>query len=354
MVFDYNGKSWWENALDPGGFGGSDRPTWQTVLDPGGLATANGPFSNNDASAAYKDSARQQLNIAAGQSGMFANQAEGNYGEQTANLGQQTKYLQDLQSGKNSVAAEQLRQGLQQNVAAQRSMAAGGAPQNSAQAARIAANNTARLGYGLSGQQAVAGLQERNAATQALTNAYLQQRQQDVSAALGARANQAQGYGAVLNGPADKTWMEKNAGLVSAISAGAGLAASDRRLKTDIRDGDDEARATLEGLRARTFSYKDPKKYGEGRQLGLVAQDLEKTALRGAVLDTKDGKMVDGTKLALGLAAMLPGIDKRLAKLEDGLADDEGDAADGTVGERDPKALLIGLRTVATRKRKAA
>ena len=54
----------------------------------------------------------------------LAGQAQGNYGQLTQRLGGALDYLQGQAQGRNSVSAEQLRQGLQQNVAAQRSMAA--------------------------------------------------------------------------------------------------------------------------------------------------------------------------------------------------------------------------------------
>ena len=49
-------------------------------------------------------------------------------------LDQQAAYMQRIARGEESVSAEQLRQGLQQNISAQQSMAAGAAPRGYAQA----------------------------------------------------------------------------------------------------------------------------------------------------------------------------------------------------------------------------
>jgi hypothetical protein len=140
--------------------------------------------------AANSDAARDFANAAQGNYNMATDQLQGTYGQ----LGEAMKYQQGLARGENSVSAEQLRQSLQQNLAAQRSMAAAASPNNAAMAARTAAMQQGKLGSGLAGQQATAGLQERNQAmTQygqlggTLGQLQLGVRGQDVNAALGAR-----------------------------------------------------------------------------------------------------------------------------------------------------------------------
>lgn len=127
-------------------------------------------------------------------SNQFAGQGEAGYGAMTREMGHDRDYLRRLMQGQNSVSAEQLRQGLQQNLAAQRSMAASARPGMAPMAARTAAIQGARLGGGLAGQQAVAGLQERNMAASQLAQLNLGQRGQDINAALGGRQNALQGY----------------------------------------------------------------------------------------------------------------------------------------------------------------
>ena len=91
----------------------------------------------------------------------------------------QIAYLQRIARGEDSVSAEQLRQGLQQNLGAQRSMAAGASPQNQAMANIQASRNAMTLGAGLAGQQAVAGMQERQQAQMALSQMLAERRAQE-------------------------------------------------------------------------------------------------------------------------------------------------------------------------------
>lgn len=259
------------------------------------------------------DSTRQNLLAQqGGLSGQFADQSQQNYNAlgQQANQGLANLYAQS--QGQNSVSALQLQQGLQQNLAAQQAQAASASPQNSAMAARTAAIQSGRLGSGLAGQQAVAGLQERNQAAQQYSQQLSALRGQDLNAALSARQNAESGYGAGNTGAPQKSWSETYG---PAIIAGAS-AVSDERLKTKVKDGSKAARNALEGLSAHTFAYKNEAKHGRGKQLGVMAQDLERAGLGHAVMNTPHGKMVHGAKLATSLAAMMPGLDARLSKLE--------------------------------------
>jgi hypothetical protein len=160
---------------------------------------------------------RADLKDSAYKADAFASRGEENYAAMTAEAAKRRAYLERLASGQDSVSAEQLRQGLQQNLSAQRSMAAGAAPANAAMAARTAAMQSARLGSGLAGQQATAGLLERQAAEKALADMIMQQRQQDISVGLGSRQNGNQALGAIAP---EKSDLEKYGG---AIIGGASL-----------------------------------------------------------------------------------------------------------------------------------
>lgn len=273
----------------------------------GGLTGDQGQSKDNQ-------NARAGLLQNASTQGGFGGAGYSNYNNDTAGMQSQIAALQALANGQNSVSAEQLRQGLQQNLAGQQSIAAGASPQNSVMAARTAAIQSGRLGAGLAGQQAVAGLQERQNAQQNLGQLLLGQRGQDVQAALGGFGASNQAYGNSISTTGDKSTLDKLSGLISAGASLGGLAASDRRLKTEIADGDDEADKVLDGLKAYSYKYKDSK-YGEGKQLGVMAQDLERV-VPDAVINTREGKMVNGAKLAGALAATLPGLNKRLRDLE--------------------------------------
>lgn len=259
------------------------------------------------------DGARQALLAQqGGRAGMFADRAEQGYGA----YGQQAQgaldYLQGQARGQNSVSAEQLRQALGQNQAAQMSMAAGASPQNASAAGRTAAIQMGRQGMGLAGQQATAGLAERNQANQQYGSLLGTLRGQDLSAATQSRQNALSGYGAGNAGPPQKSWEEKYGPVIAGAAA---TAASDRRLKTDVKDGGAGANEMLASLRAFSYRYKDGKKFGEGEYTGPMAQDLERAGSR-AVIDTPAGKMVHGARLATENTAMLAALRDRVAKLE--------------------------------------
>jgi hypothetical protein len=254
---------------------------------------------------------RDALNAQAAASGSFADRGQNQFRQLGGEAADVRKYLGGVAQGQNSISAEQLRQGLQQNMAAQRSMAASAAPRDSAMAARTAAIQSGRLGAGMSGQAALAGLQERRDAQSALGNMLMQQRQQELNAALGGRQTAIQGY---QNITPEGTWKDKWAG---AIGTGVGAAMSDKRVKEDIVDGDKEADRVLKGLKAYSYKYKD-EKHGKGRQFGPMAQDMEKAGLGHAVFETPAGKAVDGAKAALSGLALTAALAKRVEKLEKG------------------------------------
>lgn len=254
---------------------------------------------------------RARLNSQVDAASGFANMGTQGFVKTGAESEQARQYLRDLAEGKNSIASEQLRQGLQQNVAAQRSQAASAAPGNAAMAARTAAMQSGRLGFGMSGQQAIAGLQERQQAQQMLNDMILKQRQQELEAALQGRATAVNGLNGTVANP-QKGWWEKYG---PAAAAAAGLVASDTRLKEDIDGADDESRRVTDALKAYTFKYKD-EKHGKGKQFGVMAQELERAGLGHAVIDTPEGKMVHGAKLATSNTAMIAALGKRVAELE--------------------------------------
>jgi hypothetical protein len=259
------------------------------------------------------DKQRADLNAQGAAAGSFADQGQQGYGAMTQESQQARDYLRDLASGKNSVSAEQLRQANQQTMSAQRSMAASASPQNGPMAALAAMQNMNRASMGLAGQQATAGLAERNAAQQALADMILKQRQQDAQVALDSRGNAISGYGGVK--PAGSTLDKWAAPATGGLAAFAKF--SDKRLKHEIDDGDDDANATLKGLRAFTYKYKD-KSLGKDRELGIMAQDLEKAGLKHTIIETPRGKAVHGGALATANTAMLAALEKRVSKMEGG------------------------------------
>lgn len=135
---------------------------------------------------------------------------QANYNRLGGELNSEADYMRRVARGQESVSAEQLRQALGQSMAQQQSMAAGASPQNAAMAGLMASRNAMNLASGMAGQQALAGIQERQAAQQALAQMLLAQRGQDQGAAQF-------GYGNMQPG---QSWLDKIGG---AVQAGASL-----------------------------------------------------------------------------------------------------------------------------------
>lgn len=165
------------------------------------------------------------LNQQSRAAGRFAGIGEAGYGAMTEEMAKDRQFLRDIQSGRNSISAEQLRQGLQQLQAQQMSMAASARPGMAPMAARTAMVQSGRMGTGMSGQQALAGIAERQAAAQALAQMNQGQRGQDLQAALGSRQNAMSGLGAVLNAQTqlelgkmqEPSWWERGLGLLGGL-----------------------------------------------------------------------------------------------------------------------------------------
>jgi len=125
---------------------------------------------------------------------------------------------------------------------------------------------------------------------------------------MGYEGQRTQRFGGMMGAP---TQNEQTLGMLQGLGA---MAFSDERLKENIEDGEEAANKLMKGLAAYSYDYKNPE-HGSERQLGVMAQDLEKV-LPQAVIDTPTGKAVHGAKLAGALAAALPTLEKRLSKLE--------------------------------------
>lgn len=178
-----------------------------------------GYFTSDDGKA-KKDEARFREAVA-GQgfaADRFAGYGEQGFQQRGDQWNMDMERMRAIAEGRVSHSSEQLRQGLQQNMAQQQAMAAGARGGNQAMAARQASMNAARAGSGLAGQTAIAGIQERNQASAALMQAQAAARDQDLRAALGARGQAIQGYGTVLGNPG------QNNGADPYLQAGAAAA----------------------------------------------------------------------------------------------------------------------------------
>jgi hypothetical protein len=211
---------------------------------PINFGTTNGSFGFDprtigSAAAAYvpkvdeEQRRKQLLSEQAAKAGGFADYGEGGVISLAGQSDTARQNLADIASGKLSYSKEDLRQSLMRNQAAQRSMAASAAPQNQAMAARTAAIQSARLGSGMAGNAALAGIAERQGAAKLYSDATLQQRQQDMMAALQSRQNAMNGYSPQMQGPPEKGWFEKygpaligGVGALLGGPAGAGAGAA--------------------------------------------------------------------------------------------------------------------------------
>lgn len=91
---------------------------------------------------------------------------------------------------------------------------------------------------------------------------------------------------------------------------------SDKNLKKDIKPGKDEIQDFLDNLEAYKYSYKNPE-HGEGEQLGVMAQDLEKSDLgKESVKEVSEGKIVNYSSLLPTITAAMAQMNERLKKIE--------------------------------------
>lgn len=348
--------SWW-NPIDQfkwlankgngalgGNAGGDDAKTYANVRGPDGkpvqVPTTYGQQLSQQtglpAPVSVSDGTRQALLAQqGGLAGQFADQAQTGYNAYGAQGQANLDALRRQANGENSVSAEQLRQALGQQLAQQRSFAAGASPRNQAGAARTAAIQMGRASTAAAGQQSIAGLAERNQAQQAYGQQLLQLRGQDLNAALSSRQNAESGYGAGMTGAPQPTWIQQYG---PAIAAAGSAVASDRRLKTDIAPGDDKANAAIDKLQPYAYRYKDPQAYGTGPQIGTTTQDLARAGLGQAVIKTPQGEMVDSGKLSGANTAMIAALGKRVAALEGGAGGRPDNTAAAKAFGADPAA----------------
>ena len=112
------------------------------------------------------------------------------------------------------------------------------------------------------------------------------------------------------------------------LGAAALTPPSDIRVKAEIEDGAPSVRKMLDNLDPYEYDYKDEVKEDpsmEGRQLGVMAQDLEESELgNNFVQEDIDGvKRVDYGKMGSTQLAALADLHQRLKKLEGKLGEEE-------------------------------
>lgn len=113
--------------------------------------------------------------------------------------------------------------------------------------------------------------------------------------------------------------------LLQAGGSAAMAAMSDERLKRDIEPAQADVHALLEALRPVTWHYLDPVRYGAGRHVGVIAQDLQRTPLGAElVCEGPTGHlMIDTVRAVNMLLAAVADLHGRVKQLEDELGVNE-------------------------------
>jgi hypothetical protein len=110
------------------------------------------------------------------------------------------------------------------------------------------------------------------------------------------------------------------AAVVGAVGSAVGglLKFSDKRLKTDVSHvSGRDMRDFVQKLKAVSYRYKDPAHHGEGKHVGIMAQDAERSRVgKTFVVDTPEGKALDIGRGFGALLASHKAMHDRLAKLE--------------------------------------
>jgi hypothetical protein len=95
---------------------------------------------------------------------------------------------------------------------------------------------------------------------------------------------------------------------------------SDKRAKTGIKDADRDIADFLDAMSEtgeQSFSYRDPKRDGDGKRYGKMAQDLERSDVGRSMVHEDGGRKVVDNAAAMGaMLASLAQVNGRLRKLE--------------------------------------
>lgn len=287
---------------------GDDGRRWYNMFDPMGLTPAGyhqpSPYLPN-----YQQHNEQLQTLLNGQN-PFAS------GGWDTLIGQ----LQQRANGApgTSMAEQQYRQAQGDSSAQLSGMAHGG---NSPAAFRQAAIEQGRIGQGLSQGLATQGLAERNSAQQQLQGAMGTRDQLNQNAYLNILAQQLglskdQMAALIANGQQQTNGLASQNQGMAGMMGGIAAMASDRDLKTAIQPAGAQLDEMLDALEPYTYAYRDTK-HGDGVRAGIMAQDLERSELgRDIVLDTVDGKMLDGQRALSAALAALARLNQRIRVLE--------------------------------------
>ena len=275
-----------------------NRGAASTGMSPEKLALAQAQLKQGQGAQARQDALSSAMG-AQQMTGQQLAQGAGLYGQQ-AGLGMQQASLLGQQAGLGAQAA---------GMAGQRGAMAG-------QAAGFQSGILGQRG-GFQGQSAnllnqqLMGKSNLMNQQVGMTEYQLQdvvaQQNQDFEREMGEKGFAYQRDAANAMRPRSPSTMDQLTGLATAVAPMAIAAFSDKTLKKNVRKAKDEdlmkpkeIDGFLNSLYAKQYNYKDPK-HGHGKQVGIMAQDVEKTQLgKQMVEETSEGKQINAAK-GLGL-----------------------------------------------------
>lgn len=258
--------------------------------------------------------------------GSVKDAALGMYGEGAADYAAQKdnrtafgNQLADRALGKApSIAEAQMKSAQDRNLSQQLAATKANRAINPALAFRQTQRLGAQGGQQIAQAAGIAKLQEQQqnqAAYQSHLNSIQQNRTGALGAATGAASALANKESADAN--ADNAFTGNLLGTAGQL--GAAYLMSDKNVKKEIKEpeGKSSPKSFLEALSAKNYKYKNPE-HGEGQQLGIMAQDLEKAGPVGKqmVVETPQGKAVDYGKGFSAILAAQVELNERLAEIE--------------------------------------
>ena len=106
-------------------------------------------------------------------------------------------------------------------------------------------------------------------------------------------------------------------GLLGAVG---GLLSSDKNVKEGIKESPG-MKSVVDKVKPVDFKYKPEVGEGTEKQVGVLAQDMEKTPLKANVVDTPEGKMIDSRKQENSILNLIVELDREIRTLRKQLED---------------------------------
>lgn len=227
-----------------------------------------------------------------------------------------------------SIAEAQLKAASSRNLAQTLAAAAAQRGGNPALMQRQILQQQGDAARGLAEQSAILRMQEQQQARQELANLAVQQQQQDLQQVISPAQLVSQGEADRFAADVARRNMVKQEQMgfrspqaIGSVvgSIGQLAAASDERMKKDVKPASKKMKSFLDALDSKSYKYKNDKEPGTrpGKNFGIMAQDLEKSEVgKTMVMDVGGKKMVDMQKGFGAVLAAQAELNKRINALE--------------------------------------